>query len=151
MPPPPAHPEQRSAQQALARDVTRRVHGDAALHAAEQVSSFFFGVLDPHELTDNAFAILRAEAPFAEVDASSLATDGDECTYDVLKLLTVSGLAASNGAAKRLLEQGGVSINKHKMMLADRHVATSEILLRGATSSSGRASAILLCSKSGIK
>lgn len=124
-------PEQRAAQRALARDVTRRVHGDAALHAAEQVSSFFFARLDPRELTDDAFAILRAEAPFAEVDASSLATDGDVSTYDVLKLLTVSGLAASNGAAKRLLEQGGVSINKRKMMPAERQVSTSDTLLRG--------------------
>src|SRR5674476_400019 len=97
-----AAPEQRIAQQALARDVTRRVHGDAALQAAEQVSSFFFGGLDPRELTDDAFAILRAEAPFSEVEARSLASESDASRYDVLKLLTVSGLAASNSAAKRL-------------------------------------------------
>ena len=53
-------PEKRAAQQALARDVTRRVHGEAALQAAEQVSQFFFGGLNPSELTDHAFAILRA-------------------------------------------------------------------------------------------
>jgi tyrosyl-tRNA synthetase len=47
-------PEQRAAQKALARDVTRRVHGDAALQAAEQVSSFFFGGLEPRELTDDS-------------------------------------------------------------------------------------------------
>jgi tyrosyl-tRNA synthetase len=126
-----AAPEQRIAQRALARDVTRRVHRDAALQAAEQVSSFFFGGLDPRELTEDAFTILRAEAPFVEVDGSSIATEGDTSTYDVLKLLTLSGLATSNGAAKRLLEQGGVSVNKQKVTAAERHVSANDTLLRG--------------------
>ena len=42
-----------------------------------------------------------------------------------------SGLAASNGAAKRLLEQGGVSVNKRKLAAADRHMPASDVLLRG--------------------
>ena len=124
-------PEKRGAQQALARDVTRRVHGEAALAAAEQVSSFFFGGLDPRELTDAAFGILRAEAPFAEVAAAAVTTESDETSFDVLKLLTASGLAASNGAAKRLLEQGGVSVNKRKVGAADRSVPAADTLLRG--------------------
>jgi tyrosyl-tRNA synthetase len=124
-------PEQRVAQRALARDVTRRVHGESALLAAEQVSAFFFGGLDPRELSEDAFVFLRAEAPFTEVDASSIASETDASTYDVLKLLTVSGLAASNGAAKRLLEQGGVSVNKQKVTTSERHVAPADTMLRG--------------------
>jgi tyrosyl-tRNA synthetase len=124
-------PEQRAAQKALARDVTRRVHGDAALDAAEQVSGFFFGGLEPRELTEAAFAILRAEAPFVEATADALASDADASCYDVLKLLTVSGLAASNGAAKRLLEQGGVSVNKQKIAASDRMIASTDALLSG--------------------
>jgi tyrosyl-tRNA synthetase len=125
-----AAPESRAAQSALARDVTRRVHGDAALAAAEQVSTFFFGGLDPRDLTESAFALLRAEAPYVVADASALASDGDASTLDVLKLLTASGLAASNGAAKRLLEQGGVSVNKRKVGANERHVASADALLR---------------------
>ncbi len=124
-------PEKREAQQALARDVTRRVHGDAALEAAEQVSGFFFGGLDPRELTDSALGILRTEAPFTEVEASALASEGDASSFDAIKLLVASGLAASNGAAKRLLEQGGVSVNKRKISAAERHVPTNDALLRG--------------------
>jgi len=124
-------PEKRAAQVALARDVTRRVHGDAALAAAEQVSTFFFGGLDPRELSADAFALLRAEAPFAEVEASVVQADDDSAGIDVLKLLTSSGLAASNGAAKRLLEQGGVSVNKRKVAAADRYVARGEAVLAG--------------------
>jgi tyrosyl-tRNA synthetase len=124
-------PEKRGAQSALARDVTRRVHGEAALEAAEQVSTFFFGGLDPRELTDEAFGILRAEAPYTEVEGGSLASDTDAARFDAFKLLTASGLAASNGAAKRLLEQGGVSVNKRKIGAADRLVDRADAMLRG--------------------
>ena len=126
-----AAPEKRAAQIALARDVTRRVHGESALEAAEQVSSFFFGGLDPRELTDEAFGILRAEAPYAEVDSPTLASESDAAQFDALKLLTSSGLAASNGAAKRLLEQGAVSVNKRKLGAAERMVPRAEAMLRG--------------------
>jgi tyrosyl-tRNA synthetase len=124
-------PEQRKAQQALARDVTRRVHGEAALAAAEQVSGFFFGGLDPRELTAEAFDVLRKEAPYAEVSVADVASEGDAGSFDALKLLTASGLAASNGAAKRLLEQGAVSVNKRKLSAAERSVKSEEVLLVG--------------------
>ncbi|HUQ46365.1 MAG TPA: tyrosine--tRNA ligase [Gemmatimonadaceae bacterium] len=126
-----ASPERRVAQTALARDVTRRVHGESALEAAEQVSTFFFGGLDPRELTDEAFGILRAEAPYVEVEGAALASDTDATRLDAFKLLTASGLAVSNGAAKRLLEQGGVSVNKRKIGLADRLVPRADVMLRG--------------------
>ena len=126
-----AAPEQRAAQQALARDVTCRVHGEQALVAAEQVSGFFFGGLEATALNEVAFDILRAEAPFAEVTRDALASETYPERFDALKLLTTSGLAASNGAAKRLLEQGGVSVNKRKLAGSDRHVPASDVLLRG--------------------
>jgi tyrosyl-tRNA synthetase len=126
-----AAPEKRAAQIALARDVTRRVHGESALEAAELVSSFFFGGLDPRELTDEAFGILRAEAPYAEVDAGALESESEGTKFDALKLLTSSGLAASNGAAKRLLEQGAVSVNKRKLGAAERLLPRADVMLRG--------------------
>jgi tyrosyl-tRNA synthetase len=124
-------PERRAAQQALARDVTRRVHGEGALAAAEQVSTFFFGGLEAGALSEDALGLLRAEAPFAEVGRDALASETDATRFDALKLLVASGLAASNGAAKRLLEQGGVSVNKRKLAAADRHIPASDVLLRG--------------------
>ena len=44
--------------------------------------------------------------------------------------LTALGVAASRGAAKRLLEQGGVSINGTKLSAADRLIGADR-LLRG--------------------
>ncbi len=124
-----AEPNARAAQRALARDVTARVHGDAAVKTAEQVSDFFFGGLDPRALSADAFAVLRSEAPFAEVDVAAVASEGDASRADAHKLLVASGLAASNGAAKRLLEQGGVSVNRARVSVSDRHLPLADILL----------------------
>jgi tyrosyl-tRNA synthetase len=130
------HPEQRRAQQALAREVTARVHGEDALRAAEEVSGFFFGGREPSTLSEGAFELLRREAPFVEVDASELAAtreDGsaDTSRFDVLRMLVKSGLADSNGAARRLLQQGGVSVNKRKLDASERAVSVSDVLLPG--------------------
>jgi tyrosyl-tRNA synthetase len=117
------------AQQALARDVTRRVHGDVALQAAEQVSGLYFGGLDPRELSDEAFAILRTESRFREVSLADLAFD--ETRVDVAKMLIASESAASNGAAKKLIEQGSISINKQKVPSDGRYLSSEGLLLRG--------------------
>jgi tyrosyl-tRNA synthetase len=124
------HPERREAQQALARDMTARVHGEQALKSAIQVSEFLFGALEPSELSAEALAVLSAEAPFVEVKESEVAdTQGNG--LDVLKLLVAAGLAASNGAARRLLEQGGISVNKRKIVAGERVLDPAAVLLGG--------------------
>ena len=131
------HPEKREAQQALARDVTRRIHGDAGLAAAERVTRFNFGGLDPRELGPAEFDIIRRQAPYAEVSTDSVAPtahDGAASTtgeIDVVKLLVASTVADSNGAARRLLQQGGVSINKRKLAADEKTLRASDVLLDG--------------------
>jgi tyrosyl-tRNA synthetase len=126
-------PEQREAQRALARDVTERVHGAEGLRAAEEVSAFMFGERDPHGLSQSALDILRAEAPYAELRLTDV--QGPEgnggAQLDVLKLAVGAGVAASISAARRLLEQGGLSINKRRLAPADRYVHLGETLIRG--------------------
>ena len=123
-----ARPERREAQQALARDMTSRLHGEVALRAAVEVSGFLFGGLEPTSLSGAALQVLSAEAPFVEMRESDI---GDPQGLDVLKMLVASGLAISNGAARRLLEQGGISVNKRKLASQERHVPASETLLEG--------------------
>ena len=127
------HPERREAQRALAREVTERVHGADGLCAAEEVSAFMFGEADPRELSPSALEILEAEAPFAQLDLASVAGgDGDGATLDVLKLVAGAKLAPSIGAARRLLEQGGLSINKRRLAPTERYVPLTESLIRGS-------------------
>ena len=124
-------PERREAQQALARDVTARLHGEPALRAAIEVSGFLFGGLEPRELSTAALTALSAEAPFVEVKEPDV-QDAQGQGLDVLKLLVAAGLAASNGAARRLLEQGGISVNKKKLGPQERVLDGGAVLLTGA-------------------
>jgi tyrosyl-tRNA synthetase len=129
-------PEQRGAQTRLAQEVTAQVHGEEAARTAAEVSAFIFGSLDPAQLSATALRLLRAEAPFSEIAEPDLVgapvgESGGAVRYDVLKLLTIAGIAASNGAAKRLLEQGGVSVNRRKLGASERFVDPASVLLAG--------------------
>jgi tyrosyl-tRNA synthetase len=97
------HPEQRGAQRALAADVTTRVHGVEAARIAEEVSSVLFGKRDASELALPVIEALSREIPFSEIPASDAGSVAD--------LVVRSGLAPSKGAARRLLDQGGVYVN----------------------------------------
>jgi tyrosyl-tRNA synthetase len=94
-------PEKREAQQALARDVTARVHGAEAARVAEEVSKVLFGKADPATLSEPVLKALSEEVPFAEVKE----------TPALLDALVLLKLAASKSAARRLVEQGGVYLN----------------------------------------
>ena len=118
------HPERREAQQSLASDVTSRVHGEEAARVSREISALLFGGADPSTLGEAAFAALRREMPFAEVAAAPSDAPG----LDPLDLLVAAGLVASRGAAKRLLEQGGVYVNGRRVGGADRFVGGGQLL-----------------------
>jgi tyrosyl-tRNA synthetase len=125
-------PEQRAAQRALAADVTTRVHGADAARVAREVTALLFEKGDPTALSDAALFALRAEIPFARYApaADASAAPLPDGALDVYECLTALGIAASRGAAKRLLEQGGVSVNGAKLSASDRAVSRDR-LLRG--------------------
>ena len=102
------HPETRKAQQALATDVTTRVHGADASRVAEDVSRLLFQKGDPRSLSPAGLSALSREVPFAEMS-------GDVSAVDALVELK---LAASKSAARRLIEQGGVAVNGQRVSSA---------------------------------
>ena len=118
-------PAAREAQQALARDVTERVHGAEASRAAVEVSTLLFVKGEASGLSAPALAALAAEVPFAEIAAPA---NGE---FDVLDLFVTAQLAASKGAARRLLEQGGLAVNGRKLGADERAVAASAMLAGG--------------------
>jgi tyrosyl-tRNA synthetase len=110
-------PEKREAQQALAREVTGRVHGEEAARVAEEVSRLLFGKADPASLTEPVLRALSEEVPFAESrDVPAL-----------LDALVTLKLAASRSAARRLVEQGGVYVNGQRAS-ADTDLAATKAL-----------------------
>jgi tyrosyl-tRNA synthetase len=100
-----AEPQARAAQQALAREVTARVHGEEPARIAEEVSRLLFAKGDPASLSAQALAALSREVPFAEVANLD----------NVVDALVALGLVASKGAARRLVEQGGASVNGRRI------------------------------------
>jgi tyrosyl-tRNA synthetase len=117
-----AHPEKREAQQALAREVTTRVHGEAAARAAADVSALLFGKGDASALSKDALEALRGEVPFVELPA--IPGEG----MDATDLFVAAALAPSKGAARRLLEQGGLSVNGRRLDAGSRVVRTESLL-----------------------
>jgi tyrosyl-tRNA synthetase len=118
------HPERREAQRALARDVTVRVHGADAARVAGEVSGLLFGGAEAHSLSLGAVEALGRE--IATVAAPLPAESAD-----ILDLLVSTNLAASRGAAKRLVEQGGVYVNGARITMAARSIDGGRLLAGG--------------------
>lgn len=95
-------PEKRLAQRALATDVTTLVHGVAAEQAAAEAAQVLFGG-DSTTASAEALAVVAREVPSSEVTRQQL---GDQ-----IAVLVQSGLAASNGEARRTLTQKGFKAN----------------------------------------
>ncbi len=106
------HPEHRNAQRTLAREVTKLVHGDKAVSAAEEVSELLFSGADPKALSRDALLALQLEIPVFTVEPKDELT-----TYDVLEATLVGpdALFASKGDMRRMLQQGGVYLNGHRL------------------------------------
>ena len=99
-----ARPEERAAQRRLALEVTQLVHGEGAGLSVVKASSVLFDAeSDLTDLTEETYAALREEVPFAEVNLDLPAA--------LLDVLTVCGAFESRGEAKRAIRQGGVSLN----------------------------------------
>ena len=113
-------PEKRAAQQALARDVTTRVHGEEAARVAEEVSGVLFGKADPTTLSEAVLRALSEEVPYSE--SSEIPS--------LLDAMVALKLAASKGAARRLVEQGGVYLNGQRAS-ADTDLASAKPLAGG--------------------
>jgi tyrosyl-tRNA synthetase len=105
-------PERREAQRALAADVTRRVHGDKALGAAEEVSGLLFGGADPKSLSRDALVALELEIPVFTMERKDQLT-----SYDVLEatLVGADALFSSKADMRRMLQQGGVYLNGRRL------------------------------------
>lgn len=92
--------ELNKAKEILAYEVTKLVHGEAeAKKAADTASSLFGGKVSAENM------------PATELCSSDL-TDGK---ITILDLLIKTGLAPSKGEGRRLINQGGISVNDQKV------------------------------------
>jgi tyrosyl-tRNA synthetase len=115
-----AAPERQEAQRTLAREVTTIVHGaDAAMGAEEASAALFGGRVD--QLSAASLAVLLGEMPVHEMGRADLEA------LDIADAFVASGLASSKGEARRLVAQGGASINGERVT-EGRILAASDLL-----------------------
>ncbi len=103
-------PEKREAQKRLAEEVTLMVHGEYNLRKAIQASQVLFG----GEIADlNASEVLDifADVPSSDIPWASFAGDG----MPLVDLVIACGFAPSKGAARRLIEAGGIYVNNRRV------------------------------------
>ncbi|MDE9367441.1 tyrosine--tRNA ligase [Luteipulveratus sp. YIM 133132] len=98
-------PFRRAAQRTLAEQVTTLVHGPEATRAVQDASAALFGKGDVTVLDERTLADATAELPGGEVAVGVTITDA----------LVASGVADSRNAARRLIAEGGVSLNNVKV------------------------------------
>jgi tyrosyl-tRNA synthetase len=118
-------PHKRAAQLRLAQEVTRLVHGEAALQNAVKASEAMFGGelrgLDEATLLD-----IFSEMPSAEMPRATLGAD-----RPLLDVLVEAGVFPSKGEARRMVKNGGLYLNNERID-ADDAKLTESCCLTGA-------------------
>src|SRR5438094_2194392 len=98
------------AKKTLGRDIVSFYHGE---EAARQVQADFERQFKKHE---DPIDIPRVKVPASTLEGGSLT---------LYKLLVVLGLAKSNNEARRLAQQGGVSVGPDKQKLTDANTVVA--------------------------
>lgn len=117
----------RLAQKTLAYEVTKIVHGQEAADSVVRITEVLFGGRDATEMSKEDVELLKGELPFVAAKQGDL----------VANVMVEAGLATSVSEARRLMEQGGVSLNGTKigqdyaLTGNDRKVAGVGLLKRG--------------------
>jgi tyrosyl-tRNA synthetase len=105
------NPEKRTAQKILAYEVTRLLHSENAAKAVARASEILFGIGDVpvkcSEFEVEMLTILSNEVPYSKIER--------DMPCQVTEVLSASGACGSKGEAKRLIKQGGVTLNDTKI------------------------------------
>jgi tyrosyl-tRNA synthetase len=119
-------PHLRVLQKALAKDVTIRVHSEAAYEAAVAASQVLFGGGDLASLDEPTLLDVFAGEPQLTISAAQLAES------DVITLLseaTGNQVFSSKGEARKMVQNGGLSINREKVSNPQQPAAELPLLL----------------------
>ncbi|MFJ4436668.1 tyrosine--tRNA ligase [Streptomyces sp. NPDC088923] len=111
-------PQARTAQRALAEELTTLVHGEAQTRAVVAASRALFGQGELAELDAATLAAALGELPRASVAEPA----------SVVDLLVETGLVASKSAARRTIKEGGAYVNNAKVASEDAVPAAGELL-----------------------
>ena len=111
----------RGAQKRLAQEVTRVVHGEAALLRAELATEILFG-REIQGLSDAELADIFGDVPSTQLERNRL-----EAGIDLISLLVEVGASASKGEARRALTAGSIYLNNVKVTDAALTVTAAQL------------------------
>ena len=118
-------PGRRALQKVLAREVTIMCHGQEAYENAVAASQLLFGNVSAE--TFKGLDERTVREVFAEVPSFTLHRDDFPC--NILDLLAVkTNILPSKGEARKMVQGGGVSLNKEKIAGIDREVTVDDIV-----------------------
>ena len=122
-----AAPHLRVLQKRLAKEVTVMVHSEADYEAAVEASGILFGNATSealHRLDESTLLAVFEGVPQFKVSRDLLATG----VKAVDLFAEHSGVFASKGEMRKLVQGGGVSLNKEKLTEFDREVTTQDLV-----------------------
>jgi len=121
-----AAPHLRLLQKALAEEMTIMVHSEEDLAFAKQASDILFG--------QSSVDVLRSlnEQQLLEVMDGVKQARGDKALLadglDLVTFLAEGGVFASKGEARKMVQGGGISVNKEKVTTPDMKLTTDHLL-----------------------
>ncbi|MCZ8217283.1 MAG: tyrosine--tRNA ligase, partial [Cyclobacteriaceae bacterium] len=121
-------PHLRKLQQALAKDITIRVHSESDYQTALKASSILFGnstAEDLKSLDENTLLNVFEGVP--QVSISKTSYENVVTVTDLLSEVTQGIIFPSKGETRKMIHGGGVSINKEK--LVDANIKPQYVLL----------------------
>lgn len=117
------NPGAREAQRMLAAEVTRLVHGQAALDSAIKASAILFGA-EIGDIDEATFQDVVGEVPTHAIAHERLNGDG----ASLVELLVDAGLCPSKGQARKDIDGGGIYLNNLRCPDAGRAVTVDDLL-----------------------
>lgn len=105
-------PHERTAQRALANELTALVHGDTERRDAEAAGRALFGHGELADLPEATLSAALRETSHGELQPGEI-VNGE--LPSIVDLLLLSGLVESKGAARRTVAEGGAYVNNQRV------------------------------------
>ncbi|MCC7474616.1 MAG: tyrosine--tRNA ligase [Pirellulales bacterium] len=113
----------RDSQRRLAEEMTRLVHGEPGLAAAQRATDIFYGA-EISDLNDTQLDEIFADVPSQQLRRNVLNADGGLLIVDAL---VAAGLAKSKGDARRTTQQGGAYVNNRRIESVEARLTTGDL------------------------
>lgn len=115
------HPHLRAAQKRLAESLTRLVHGESGLNAAERATKIFFGA-EIDRLSDAELVPIFRDVSSCEMPRTRL-----EEGVGIIDAFCSAGLASSKSEARRSIQEGAAYVNNRRVESIERVLNANDL------------------------